>query len=95
MATLPEQIRELSSKPMGKGRFGLYWMQAAQRAHWNHADWLPTLSASGVREPAHRAFPKVAEDWDLERKYFVKVMPTEYKRALARLAEEQNIKQTV
>lgn len=22
---------------MVKGRFGLYWMQAAQRAHWNHA----------------------------------------------------------
>ena len=19
------------------GRYGLYWMQAAQRAHWNHA----------------------------------------------------------
>jgi glutamate synthase (ferredoxin) len=37
----------------------------------------------------------ILEDWDLERKYFVKVMPTEYKRALARLAEEQNIKQTV
>ena len=38
-----------------------------RRAHWNHSDWLPTLSASSVREPAHRAFPKAAEDWDLER----------------------------
>ena len=38
-----------------------------RRAHWNHSDWLPTLSPSGVREPAHRAFPKIIEDWDIER----------------------------
>ncbi|TDQ34577.1 2,4-dienoyl-CoA reductase-like NADH-dependent reductase (Old Yellow Enzyme family) [Phyllobacterium brassicacearum] len=31
------------------------------------ADWLPVVSASPVREPAHRAFPKEAEDWDIER----------------------------
>lgn len=30
-------------------------------------DWLPVLSASPMREPAHRAFPKEAESWDLER----------------------------
>ncbi|WP_055554788.1 NADH:flavin oxidoreductase [Streptomyces sp. NBRC 110028] len=30
-------------------------------------DWLPVLSASPVREPAHRAFPKEAEAWDLDR----------------------------
>ena len=30
-------------------------------------DWLPVLSASPVREPAHRAFPKEAEEWDLDR----------------------------
>ncbi len=38
-----------------------------RRAHWNHSDWLPTLSPSGVREPAHRAFPKKIEDWDIDR----------------------------
>ena len=38
-----------------------------RRAHWNHSDWLPTLSPSGIREPAHRAFPKTIEDWDIER----------------------------
>jgi 2,4-dienoyl-CoA reductase-like NADH-dependent reductase (Old Yellow Enzyme family) len=38
-----------------------------RRAHWNHSDWLPTLSPSGMREPAHRAFPKIIEDWDIER----------------------------
>ena len=30
-------------------------------------DWLPAISASSVREPAHRAFPKAAEPWDLDR----------------------------
>jgi len=30
-------------------------------------DWLPVVSASRTREPAHRAFPKAAEPWDLDR----------------------------
>ena len=38
-----------------------------RRTGWNKADWLPVLAPSPVREPAHRAFPKEAEDWDLDR----------------------------
>ncbi len=38
-----------------------------RRTNWNKADWLPVLAPSMVREPAHRAFPKEAEDWDIER----------------------------
>ncbi len=38
-----------------------------RRTNWNKADWLPVLAPSPIREPAHRAFPKEAEDWDLER----------------------------
>jgi 2,4-dienoyl-CoA reductase-like NADH-dependent reductase (Old Yellow Enzyme family) len=38
-----------------------------RRTNWNRADWLPVLAASPVREPAHRSFPKEAEDWDLAR----------------------------
>ena len=38
-----------------------------RRTNWNSADWLPVLAPSPVREPAHRAFPKEAEDWDLDR----------------------------
>ncbi len=38
-----------------------------RRTNWNKGDWLPVLSASMAREPAHRAFPKVMEDWDFER----------------------------
>jgi N-methyl-L-proline demethylase len=30
-------------------------------------DWLPAVSASNVREPAHRAFTRAAEEWDLDR----------------------------
>lgn len=35
------------------------------------------------------------ENWEEAKTSFVKVIPTEYKRALERLAEEQNVKQTV
>jgi 2,4-dienoyl-CoA reductase-like NADH-dependent reductase (Old Yellow Enzyme family)/thioredoxin reductase len=38
-----------------------------RRTNWNKADWLPVLAPSPVREPAHRSFPKQAEDWDLDR----------------------------
>jgi N-methyl-L-proline demethylase len=38
-----------------------------RRTSWNHSDWLPVLAPSPIREPAHRAFPKEAEDWDLDR----------------------------
>ncbi len=38
-----------------------------RRTNWNHSDWLPVLSSSPIREPAHRSFPKEAEDWDIER----------------------------
>ncbi|MEM7023623.1 MAG: NADH:flavin oxidoreductase [Pseudomonadota bacterium] len=38
-----------------------------RRTSWNDADWLPVLAASPIREPAHRSFPKEAEDWDIAR----------------------------
>ena len=38
-----------------------------RRTGWNKADWLPVLAPSPVREPAHRAFPKTMEDWDIDR----------------------------
>jgi 2,4-dienoyl-CoA reductase-like NADH-dependent reductase (Old Yellow Enzyme family) len=38
-----------------------------RRTVWNKADWLPVLAPSPVREAAHRAFPKVVEDWDIAR----------------------------
>ncbi|SFI90591.1 NADH:flavin oxidoreductase [Albimonas pacifica] len=38
-----------------------------RRTRWDKADWLPVVSAGHEREPAHRAFPKAAEDWDIAR----------------------------
>jgi 2,4-dienoyl-CoA reductase-like NADH-dependent reductase (Old Yellow Enzyme family)/thioredoxin reductase len=38
-----------------------------RRTGWSKGDWLPSVSSSKHREPAHRAFPKLAEDWDIDR----------------------------
>ncbi|MBI1169902.1 NAD(P)-binding protein [bacterium] len=38
-----------------------------RRTRWDKGDWLPVLAASPAREPSHRAFPKVMEDWDIAR----------------------------
>jgi N-methyl-L-proline demethylase len=38
-----------------------------RRTSWSKADWLPVVAPSNVREPAHRAFPKIMEDWDIAR----------------------------
>ena len=38
-----------------------------RRTTWNKGNWLPSVSSSKHREPAHRAFPKLIEDWDINR----------------------------
>ena len=38
-----------------------------RRTNWNKGDWLPSVSSSKHREPAHRSFPKLIEDWDIDR----------------------------
>lgn len=38
-----------------------------RRTRWDKGDWLPAVSSTGRHEPAHRAYPKKAEDWDIER----------------------------
>ncbi|MGH7212794.1 MAG: N-methylproline demethylase, partial [Acetobacteraceae bacterium] len=50
-----------------------------RRTAWNKADWLPVLAPSPIREPAHRSFPKAAEEWDIER------IVKDYGRAAARM----------
>ncbi|MDZ7874642.1 MAG: NADH:flavin oxidoreductase [Rhizobium sp.] len=52
-----------------------------RRTNWNKGDWLPVLSASPIREPAHRHFPKEIEDWDIER------IVEDYATAAARMQE--------
>jgi N-methyl-L-proline demethylase len=38
-----------------------------RRTRWDKGDWLPVVSSTAEREPAHRAFPKPMEDWDIAR----------------------------
>lgn len=38
-----------------------------RRTRWDLGDWLPSVAPSHKREPAHRAFPKQLEDWDIQR----------------------------
>jgi 2,4-dienoyl-CoA reductase-like NADH-dependent reductase (Old Yellow Enzyme family)/thioredoxin reductase len=38
-----------------------------RRTVWDDGDWLPTISSSSVREPAHRSFPKEMEEGDIRR----------------------------
>lgn len=52
-----------------------------RRTRWDKGDWLPVVGASASREPSHRAFPKVIEDWDIER------IITDYADAAERMKE--------
>ncbi len=38
-----------------------------RRTGWGQDDWLPVIAPTALREPAHRAHPKVAELWDIDR----------------------------
>jgi N-methyl-L-proline demethylase len=38
-----------------------------RRTRWDKGDWMPVVAAGPAREPSHRAFPKVIEDWDIAR----------------------------
>jgi N-methyl-L-proline demethylase len=38
-----------------------------RRTNWNKENWLPVVAPSALREPAHRAFPKMLEDFEIER----------------------------
>ena len=38
-----------------------------RRSIWSYDNWLPVVAPTSLREPAHRAIPKEAEDWDIER----------------------------
>ena len=38
-----------------------------RRTRWDKGDWLPVVAPGKSREPSHRSFPKVIEDWDIAR----------------------------
>ncbi|HMQ95471.1 NADH:flavin oxidoreductase, partial [Amaricoccus sp.] len=61
-------LRELADECHGHGCAVMIQLtHLGRRTRWDKADWLPVVSAGHAREPAHRAFPKKAEDWDIAR----------------------------
>lgn len=46
-----ERIHIRNEKPIQKGKFVLYWMQASQRAEWNHALEYAILRANELKQP--------------------------------------------
>jgi deoxyribodipyrimidine photo-lyase len=47
----PERIKQLNNRPPAAGRYVLYWMQASQRAEWNHALEYAIARANGLDLP--------------------------------------------
>ena len=61
-------MRELVDECHGHGTAVMIQLtHLGRRTRWDKADWLPVVAPTHVREPAHRAFPKLVEDWDIAR----------------------------
>jgi len=61
-------LRELADDVHGHGAAVMIQLtHLGRRTSWSKEDWLPVIAPSPVREPAHRAFPKAVEEWDIAR----------------------------
>ena len=61
-------FRELARRVHAHGAATMCQITHLGRRTSNYAgNWLPVIAPSAVREPAHRAFPKAMEDWDIKR----------------------------
>lgn len=61
-------LRRISDAVHEHGALIMTQMSHAGRRTSNYdGEWLPVISASGVRETQHRSVPKEAEDWDIDR----------------------------
>ncbi|UWQ99472.1 NADH:flavin oxidoreductase [Rhodobacteraceae bacterium S2214] len=61
-------VRELTDAVHAHGAACMIQLtHLGRRTNWNKGDWLPSVAPSHDREPAHRAFPKKMEDWDIAR----------------------------
>jgi len=61
MKRMTDEIHEYGTKVM------IQLTHLGWRTRWDKGFWLPVVSPTHEREPAHRAFSKKAEEWDLER----------------------------
>ena len=61
-------LRELADDVHGHGAAVMIQItHLGRRTSWAKSEWLPVLAPSNVREQAHRAFPKIMEEWDIAR----------------------------
>ena len=61
-------FRQLADRMHGHGTATMVQLtHLGRRTVWDDGDWLPTISASSVREHAHRSFPKEMEEADIRR----------------------------
>lgn len=61
-------IRELTDAVHEEGAAVMIQVtHLGRRTGWGQDDWLPVVAPSPIREPAHRAVPKEAEHWDIDR----------------------------
>ncbi|QYK40606.1 MAG: NADH:flavin oxidoreductase [Paracoccaceae bacterium] len=61
MAELADECHEAGAAVM------IQLTHLGRRTRWDKGDWLPVVAPGYAREPAHRAFPKLIEDWDIAR----------------------------
>ena len=52
----PERVKYLNDKPIRDGMYVLYWMQAAQRAEYNHALEFAVERANELNKPVVALF---------------------------------------
>jgi deoxyribodipyrimidine photo-lyase len=81
----PERIRVLNDRPLKDGQYVLYWMQAAQRAEYNHALQYAIRRANELGKPVV-VFFGLTEDWpeaNLRHYHFMLEGLKEVKAALA------------
>ncbi|MFN4159639.1 MAG: FAD-dependent oxidoreductase [Gemmobacter sp.] len=61
-------LAELADECHGHGAAVMIQLtHLGRRTRWDKGDWLPVVAPGHAREPAHRAFPKLIEDWDIDR----------------------------
>jgi len=58
----PERIKALNRKQVRDGKYVLYWMQAAQRAQYNHALEYSIYTANKLKKPV-LVFFGITDDW--------------------------------
>jgi deoxyribodipyrimidine photo-lyase len=79
-----ERIRLLNDNKLGRGKYVLYWMQAAQRSEYNHALEYAIRTANKLKQPV-LVFFGITESWpeaNLRHYYFMLEGLQEVRKAL-------------